>query len=151
MPSHRVSSSRLRPSKKPSVSASGERHASKPLIRSPINRWHLSSDQAHSGRVCVRWIRSVKPVLTSRLSILVESGFRGMPRFRDATASNSWSLNRGHSLGSGYMLAVWKVLRSFGQGRPASRSSRKLILRPKSAYVRAKVELTRYFVPNRRR
>lgn len=136
MPSHRVSSSRLRPSKKPSVSASGDRHASKPFIRSPINRWHLSSDQAHSGRVCVRWIRSMKPVLTSRLSILVESGFRGIPRFRDATASNSWSLNRGQFSGSGYVFAVWKVLRSLRQGHTVNWSSRKPYYKPSQQVVR---------------
>lgn len=121
MPNHLVSSSRLRPSKKPSVSASGLRHASS--IRSPIKRWHLSNDHMHSGRVCVRWIRSVKPVLTSCPSILVGSGFRGMPRFQDATASNSWSLATGLLLCIGFVFAVWKVLRCFSRGQAAIRLS----------------------------
>jgi hypothetical protein len=78
----------------------------------------------------------VKPVLTSRLSILFESGFRRMPRFRDAKASNSWSLNRGQFSGSGYMFAVWKVLRSFGQGHTANWSSRKAYYNPSQQVVR---------------
>lgn len=140
MPSHLVSSSRLKPSKKPSVSASGERHERSPFIRSPIIRWHLSSDHTHSGRVCVWWIRSMKPVLTSRLSILAGSGLSGMPRFQDATASSSWSLVRGQLLGSGSGFAVRKVLRCSRQDHMATLVQREIILRPKSAYCRSKIE-----------
>lgn len=141
MPSHLVSSSRLNPSKKPSVCASSERHERSPFIRSPIIRWHLSNGHTHNGKVCVRWIRSVKPVLTSRLSILEGSGFSGMPRFQDATASSSWSLARGQLLGSGSGFAVRKVLRCFCQDNKATSVQRDIILQLKSACPWSKIDI----------
>jgi hypothetical protein len=101
IPSHRVSNSRLRASKKPSLSEPVTRQASSFIIRSPIMAWHWSSDQVHKGSVCVRWIRSVKLLATSRLSVWLASGFNVIPRFCDARASSSWSLAKGDAFRRG--------------------------------------------------